>query len=233
MTDAAPVLDHLRTAAPSLSSLARRAGPLADAAAPALDRLGRAARTGGPILRRARPAVAALRVFAREARPTGILVAELFGSLREKGVVEGLQNFVYYAAQATARYDQYSHIIPAHLIGSECSTWARTTVPDCEAHFAGGGARARAERRARSRRAPRRDGRSRRSAPTRDRERPAPGAAREPGRAGGGEAPRPDDQRPRLPELPELPELPPLPPVEEPGDAAEELLDFLLGGDDR
>jgi virulence factor Mce-like protein len=222
VTDASPVLDHLRAAAPSLSSLAHRAGPLADAAAPALERIGRAARTGGPILRRARPAVAALREFAHEARPTGILVAQLFDSLREQRAVEGLQDFVYYAAQATARFDKYSHIIPAHLIGSECSQWARTTVPDCNANFVGGGARAerrRGGRRERARPAKRRGGRRERrdSAPAgAPPEAAAPGPPRQPS----------TPSLTKVPRLP-LPHTPPLP--EAVGPEAEELLDFLLG----
>jgi hypothetical protein len=222
----------VREAAPAASQLAKRAGPLADAAAPALERLGRAAKTGGPILRRAAPTVRALRTFAHEARPTGVLVRQLFDSLREQRVVEGLQDFVYYAAQATARYDRYSHIIPAHLIGSECSQWARTTVPDCNANFAGGGAKA--ERRAKRARRP-----LNRDRPARKRRRggtPAPATA--PPAAPGGKR---DEGTPRRPEkpgpLPQLPPLDDLPKVPEPGDempdaddVSEDLLDFLLGG---
>jgi phospholipid/cholesterol/gamma-HCH transport system substrate-binding protein len=231
MTDGTPVLDDLRAAAPALSSLATRAGPLADAAAPALERIGRAARTGGPILRRARPVVSALRGFAREARPTGILVRQLVESMQAKGVVEGLQDFVYYAAQATARFDQYSHIIPAHLIGSECSQWARVTVPDCNANFAGGGARARRsarharERHARrTRPAHRRPGR-RHAAPAPQ----APGRDPAPGGAGGGGAGGSGGTL-----LPQLPPLPSVPPVELPEpdaqpDVDDDLLDFLMG----
>jgi phospholipid/cholesterol/gamma-HCH transport system substrate-binding protein len=227
VTDAAPVLDNVREAAPAVSSLAERAGPLADAAAPALERLGRAARTGGPILRRAAPAVRALRTFAKEARPTGILVAQLFDSFREQRVVEGLQDFVYYAAQATARFDQYSHIIPAHVIGSECSTWARTTVPDCNANFAGGGARA--ERRARrgggraerGRSTPRERRRGREAAPDRD---PSPVPAPR-----GGDPPRRPGATGPLPQLPPLDDLPEAPEVPEADDVSDDLLDFLLG----
>jgi virulence factor Mce-like protein len=250
MADGSPVLDDLREAAPAVVSLAGRAGPLADAARPALERVGRAARTGGPILRRAAPVVRALRTFAREALPTGVLVRQLFDSLREQRVVEGLQDFVFYAAQATARFDRYSHIIPAHLIGSECSQWATTTVPDCSAHFAGGGARA--QRRAKADRGER-DGGRRRGA-GRERRGGSDGAAPEAPAGPGGDAPRPggdapgaaDDGPMLVPKLPDLSKLPRLPkpgggggeecgsgggcrPGEAPPDPVNGLLDFLLG----
>jgi hypothetical protein len=152
-------------------------------------------------------------------------------------VVEGLQDFVYYAAQATARFDRYSHIIPAHLMGSECSAYARTTVPDCNANFAGGGrtASARAARGGREERERRRD----RERPARDDDRRGAGDSGRGGDAprGGEPAPSPAPSKPRLPlpqldDLPELPDVPPLPEVPPPGgdEPAEDLLDFLLGG---
>ncbi|HEV3000420.1 MAG TPA: MlaD family protein [Solirubrobacteraceae bacterium] len=228
MADGVPVLDALRAAAPAVATLARRAGPLADAAAPALARLGRAARTGGPVLRRAAPVVRLLRRFAREARPTGTLVAELFDSLRAKGVVEGLQGFVFYAAQATARFDRYSHIIPAHLIGSECSAWARTTVPECSAHFARGGARAQERRRRRAARRGRAGGRAG----------SAGRAPRGPGAAGGREHDGSDGGAPPLAPappsggslVPGLPDLSPLPRLPDPGGVVDGAAPGALGG---
>ena len=133
----APLLASLRRAAPQVQRLVRDLGPLATAARPALDRLGEAAVTGRRAVRVARPVVARLRTFAAAARPTGALVAELFASMRQRGVVEGLQSFVYYAAAATSRFDEVSHLIPAHVISSECQQYATTPVPGCSAHFGG------------------------------------------------------------------------------------------------
>ena len=231
--DGEPILRDLERSAPALSQLADDAGPLADAARPALDRLGRAARTGEPILRRAAPLVADLQTFASQARPTGALVAELFTSLRERGVVEGLQDFTYYAAQATARFDQFSHIIPAHLMGSECSAYATVTVADCNANFRGGGrtaARARGRRDGDDR--PERRGerdRERDDAPRGDDAAPSTPAP------GGGATPAPEKPRSGLvPALPQLDDLPGVEPPEVPEvPPAEELLDFLLGSGSR
>lgn len=144
LTDAGtPVLRDLRTAAPQLERLSRAVPALVSAGRPALGRLGRASAAGAVALHASAPLVRALRLFAARARPTGSLVDTLVTSLRDRGVVEGLQTFVYYAALATSRYDKYSHIIPAHLIGSECSVYATKPSPACSAHFATTGAASR------------------------------------------------------------------------------------------
>jgi hypothetical protein len=144
-------------------------------------------------------------------------VDDLFKSLRRRGVVEGLQSFTYFAALATSRFDRYSHTLPAHLIGSQCSVYATTTVPGCSANFAGGGATA-APRHARTRRHHRSRARHHRHrAPA------APSAPAAPA-------------TPALPALPQVPEihipgLPPvhLPEVHKPPLGAKNLLDYLLG----
>ena len=109
-------------AAPALRRLAGDVGPLADAARPALDRLGRAAADGRADRcrgrRRSSPSCARSR--ARPSRPARWSTSSS-ESLRDRGVVEGLQDFATTRALATARFDRYSHIIPAHLLGSECS----------------------------------------------------------------------------------------------------------------
>jgi phospholipid/cholesterol/gamma-HCH transport system substrate-binding protein len=215
-----PILQDLRASAPQLRRLAHDAGPLADAARPALTRIGSAARTGAPALAAAAPVVKQLRAFARAALPTGVRVDQLFGSLRERGVVEGLQSFVYFAALATSRFDRYSHILPAHLIGTTCSQYATVTVPECSANFAGGGAKAKAKEKARHHRA--RHHRHQKSrAPAPRRQAPA-GAGAQPGSGGN---PIPQGPQIQVPGLPPV-QLPPLPrnPLGGKG-----LLDYLLG----
>lgn len=139
-----PVLRDLRRAAPQVQRLSRAVPALVREGRPALTRLGRASAAGGTALHASAPLVRALRVFAARARPAGGLVAALFDSLHDRGVVEGLQTFAYYAALATARYDRYSHIIPAQLIASECSVYATRPSPSCDAHFVRTSAAARA-----------------------------------------------------------------------------------------
>jgi hypothetical protein len=210
-----PILRDAGAAAPQLRRLAQGAGPLADAARPALTRLGKAAKAGEPALAAAAPVVAQLRAFARAALPTGIRVDDLFQSLRQRGVVEGLQTFTYFAALATSRFDRYSHTLPAHLLGSPCSQYATATVAGCSANFAGGGAKA--ARKAKKRKT-RRHGHHR-PAPAQS----APAAPSNP-------------SAPAAPQLPQVPEIhvPGLPPVRvpdlpKPPLGAKGLLDYLLG----
>jgi hypothetical protein len=86
-----------------------------------------------------------VRAFAAAAKPTGTLVQDLTQSLKDSGTVEGLQDFAYYAALATSRYDKISHILPAYVIANSCAFYSTTTTPGCSANFAGGGATARAK----------------------------------------------------------------------------------------
>jgi phospholipid/cholesterol/gamma-HCH transport system substrate-binding protein len=214
-----PILRDVGSAAPQLQRLARQAGPLADAARPALTRLGEAAKAGEPALAAAAPVVGQLRAFARAALPTGVGVDQLFASLRQRGVVEGLQSFTYFAALATSRFDRYSHTLPAHLLASTCSQYATVTVPACSANFAGGGATAAPKRaRAHHHKGVRRHGHRRHPAP-----------------AGTPSAPAAPDTptAPALPAIPDIhvPGLPPihLPDAPRPPVNAKRLLDYLLG----
>ena len=38
----------------------------------------------------------------------------------QKGVVEGILKFLYYGTAATARFDQFSHILPSYQIAGQC-----------------------------------------------------------------------------------------------------------------
>jgi virulence factor Mce-like protein len=213
-----PILRDARAAAPQLRRLARQAGPLADAARPALTRLGAAAKAGAPALAAAAPVVTQVRAFARAALPAGIGVDDLFASLRQRGVVEGLQTFTYFAALATSRFDKYSHTLPAHLIGTQCSQYATATVAGCSANFAGGGAEAKAKAKTR-----------RRHARHRHRHKAAPPSAA-PATPSPTPPATPSIPTPQVPEI-RVPGLPPvhLPDVPKPPLGAKGLLDYLLG----
>jgi virulence factor Mce-like protein len=206
-----PVAIDLRTAAPQVTRLVRDLAPLARAARPALDRVGAAAQTGTSAVRAGRRVVARLRTFAVAARPAGAMVSQLFASLRDRGVVEGLQTFVYYAAAATSRFDSVSHLLPAHALGSQCQQYATTPDPLCSAKFnatqAAASARARRPGRRAAGRVPLAPGSPAPAAAT-----PAAPAPAAPSRPGAGP-------------LPQLPGLPPAPQVPQ---AIQDLLQYLL-----
>jgi hypothetical protein len=44
--------------------------------------------------------------------------------------------FFYHATVATSRFDDVSHILPAHVISSPCSQYATTPVAGCSANYA-------------------------------------------------------------------------------------------------
>jgi virulence factor Mce-like protein len=210
-----PVAANLRVAAPQVDRLVRDVGPAADAGRPALAHLGGAAAIGARALRAGRPVVGHLRTFARAARPTGALVAELFTSMKARGVVEGLQDFVYFGSAATSRFDRVSHIFPAHLITSECQTYATVTLPQCDAHFAGG----------RTRAASRRTGLERAAAPQIPGLSARPPAASAPTPAPAQPGPAPSSAAPAAPQLPSIPQ-PPAP--DQVGRTVRDLLGYLL-----
>jgi hypothetical protein len=61
--------------------------------------------------------------------------------MRDKGVVEGLQTFIYNATLATSRFDKTSHLLPSYQVGSgTCTLYATTPVPGCSANWKGGAA---------------------------------------------------------------------------------------------
>ena len=209
--DATPLVRDLRRSAEPLRAVLADAGPLADAARPALVKISEMSKVGRRAVRSTRPVAGALRPVAGRLPPIAELLADLQESLRDTGSVEGLQNFTYYAALATSRFDRISHILPSYQVAGSCQQYAEKPAPGCSAHWAGSAA---AETDSET--------------PTRETKRRKKRAPRERGADTAPDAPTtPDGPRgipPRgplpLPETPlgpppELPELP--------------ILDFLLG----
>jgi virulence factor Mce-like protein len=130
-----PVVNDLRASAPSFNRLTADLGPFARAALPALKQLGATAVIGRKTLIDAQPLAAELRRYARDSKATARVVSQVFANLRDRGFVESLLSFVYYGAAATSRFDVTGHILPAHLIGSNCSTFATAPVAGCSANF--------------------------------------------------------------------------------------------------
>jgi hypothetical protein len=116
-----------------------RLQPFAAQVRPTLGALGSAARTGRATLTSAEPQLRRLQRLTVPLTPVAQLTADLFQSTRDKGAVEGLLRFVYYATTAQARYDAVSHILPAFpMIKDTCNLYATTTVKGCDTHFAAG-----------------------------------------------------------------------------------------------
>jgi virulence factor Mce-like protein len=228
--EALPVLRDVRASAPGAKQLAGQLGPLARSARPTLAGLGRTAVRGKGALERSMPFLDSLRRTLTELRPISPTARALVESLVERGGTEGLLRFFYNAAVATSRYDSTSHVLPAHLVASQCGLYKAEDPPveGCHGRFTSSGVGPTAA-----------GGQLKGSALAG----PQPGAAPQPGTAPvpgvtdeGGEGGTPS-QPPKGPSLPSLPQLPNLPnlvpttpsPAGQSPNAINDLLDFLLG----
>jgi ABC-type transporter Mla subunit MlaD len=205
--EARPVARDLRTAARPLRLLLGDFRPLTAAARPTLERLDELSVTGRRALRATAPVARKLLPVAQRLPEVARLARLLNESLRARGVVEGLQRFVYFAAAATSRFDRTSHILPSYQITGSCQQYSTTPVAGCSARWH---APAAARRRAKQRQLRghgRRKHRSHRA--VHGRPRTSPGA--------------PPAQGAPTPAAPATPPLPPsLPDVQH-------VLDYLLG----
>jgi virulence factor Mce-like protein len=222
-----PLLTNLQGAARPLDRLVGDTPALATAALPALRHLASMSRTGTAALRDGAPVVSRLRAFARLGVPAGVLVTQLNESLRDRGVVEGIQSFVYNVALAISRYDKDSHILPSYPVAPPgCVAYAKTTTPSCDAHFVKGSADAASRARPRGRRHRARPGAK--PAPQGPAANGAPAPAKRPGDVPKGVVDAITGALDKLtrvppPKLPQAP-APPPPPSDVKG-----VLDYLLG----
>jgi ABC-type transporter Mla subunit MlaD len=134
-SDATPTLRDLRAAAPLAKELVADFDPVADAARPALVALSETSKTGRRAVKAARPVADSLQPVAEILPPIVKLGAQLTESLRDKGAVEHLLLYPFYATGATARFDQFSHILPSYQIAGLCQQYATAPVDGCDAHF--------------------------------------------------------------------------------------------------
>jgi ABC-type transporter Mla subunit MlaD len=217
-TEARPVAHDLRAAARPVGLLLGDLDPLTQAARPTLKALDELSVTGRAALHATDPVARKLLPLARRLPEVGRLARLLNESLKVHGFVEGLQSFVYFAAAATARFDQFSHILPSYQIAGTCQQYATAPVDGCSARFTGSGAAAKQlAKRAQTGKSHRRHRRHRRSRHRRAPEAPPQGAPPA--------APQP--QTPTTPVLP-VPGAPPLPPLPSLPDLTH-ALDYLLG----
>jgi len=207
-----PVLHNLRLSAPGVRSLATQLGPLARSAEPTLRRLGQTADVGRVALTKSMPFLDSLRRTAVGLAPISPTARDLVNSLVEHGDTEGLLRFFYNSALATSRFDDISHIFPAHLVGGLCGIYRANEPPveGCHGRFTDAPVEFASKRKRRVAAA-------------------GPPAGSQP--VPGSPPAKSNPLLPRLPSLPSLPGLPNLPssPIGPSGGSVGGLLDFLLG----
>jgi virulence factor Mce-like protein len=223
--DARPVVHELRTASPSLRALFGDLAPLTKAGRPALAALRSASDEGRRAVAAAGPIATRLRAAAALMPHAAKVGTAVTNSLRATGAVEGINEFVWIATAATARFDKTSHIVPSYQLQQDtCNLYATTPVAACSAHWAGSAAdraQAAAKRKHRSKARKHHARRGGASAPE----------GSSPSDSSPGSQPGDSLTLPKLPDLPPLPNVnvPQLPGSDKTDDTTQKLLDFLLG----
>lgn len=143
VTRARPVLSALDRSAGPLNVAVSRVRPFAAQVRPTLPALRRTAVAGRKTARQATPQLRRLARVAATIPPIAAKTNAFLSSSEDRGAIDGVLHFVYYATAALARYDSTSHILPAFpLVAGLCNVFATATVKQCDAHFAGGEVRA-------------------------------------------------------------------------------------------
>jgi phospholipid/cholesterol/gamma-HCH transport system substrate-binding protein len=130
---ATPLLTDLRASAPGLTTLTSALPRFVSAAGPAIRTLGTAAAQGTVAAHTAAPVVSDLESFTSRAGPTAKLLDQLLISLRDRGAIEGVLNFVYGLAAAGGSYDSLAHMATIDLLFPPCL--ASQSYPGCDANF--------------------------------------------------------------------------------------------------
>ncbi|MFL5846586.1 MAG: MlaD family protein [Solirubrobacteraceae bacterium] len=128
-----PLLAQIHRAAPTVVRLTTDGPALARAARPTLAKLAPVLDNGAGVVKRSLPLARALRVYSHQSLPSAKLAGRLLPDLDAQGFPDSLVRFFYYAALATSRYDDTSHILPAHIDVTECANYASAPVAGCVA----------------------------------------------------------------------------------------------------
>jgi phospholipid/cholesterol/gamma-HCH transport system substrate-binding protein len=134
-----PVLADLRAAAPDVNRLVIGLRPFARKGLPVLREVGKIAVEGRRAAKNVLPVIGDLQKLGKEGIPVADLLNTLFTSLRDRGFTEGLLNLLYYGSAGLSRFDDVSHILPAHIVESTCGTFATTPVAGCSANYGAAG----------------------------------------------------------------------------------------------
>ena len=131
-----PVLDQLDAAAPSLNTLTENIAPFARASTPAFKTLGDAADAGNKALVASLPTAKKIKTLSVGLKPAAQNLSDLLTSLKTTGGIDSLMNAVYYGVAATNGYDTFGHYLRAQVGISFCNQFqVRPGDPRCWANF--------------------------------------------------------------------------------------------------
>jgi virulence factor Mce-like protein len=134
-TTSIPIVRNVHAAAPAIRQILSITPQFARSAVPAFTSLGKVAKKGIATAKNDAPKIKELRQFTARSLPLAQQFDELMVNLRQRGFWDYLLSFGYNAAAATARYDNISHILPAHVNFSPCSLYATAPTAGCSANF--------------------------------------------------------------------------------------------------
>jgi hypothetical protein len=137
-TQGTPLLQQLRTTAPSLNRVATDLGPFAAVARPALSKLSGALGSAIPAIRQSSPLIHTISAYSSRSKANTALAANLFSNLEQHGFSESFLSVLYYTATSLARFDGTSHILPLYVIAPQngaCGQYATKPVAGCSAHY--------------------------------------------------------------------------------------------------
>jgi phospholipid/cholesterol/gamma-HCH transport system substrate-binding protein len=131
-----PVARDLLGGAQDINELIELTGPFSQAATPALTSLGQVGIPGIPALRASLPIVKDLGEFGKQLQPVAKDLADVLVSLRKNDSLERFLDYVYFQVQAINGFDNFGHFLRAGLIVNTCSTYAIAPAAECLSKFA-------------------------------------------------------------------------------------------------
>jgi phospholipid/cholesterol/gamma-HCH transport system substrate-binding protein len=130
-----PLLRDLGDAAPALGRMIQSQGTLADASREALPSLGDALERGRPALLRSQPLIKDLARLGKQLAPTSVDLDDLLRSLDQTGGLERLNELLYYSGLSVNGFDDIGHYLRAGLVTNLCSTYETQIFGTCSANF--------------------------------------------------------------------------------------------------
>ena len=134
-TTATPVFSDLRDAAPALTRATKDLGPFSNAATDAFTSLGNAAEQAGPDVVASDPVIKQVRGLARSGEPAAKNLARVLSTLRKTGGIGYLMQFIFNSAGSINIFDQYGHYLRAYLPLNSCVDYEIVLESNCGGNF--------------------------------------------------------------------------------------------------
>jgi ABC-type transporter Mla subunit MlaD len=109
--------------------------PFARAARPALIALGKSAQQSQPAFLATEPLARRLKTLGTQALPAASLLDRLTASLDTTGAIENLMSVLFNGTGAANGFDSFGHYVRSEPLVGGCTSYSKTKVGGCSAHF--------------------------------------------------------------------------------------------------